>query len=195
VEQGATLIHLSTDYVFDGTATEPWAEDAPVAPISAYGRTKLAGERAVLAVDAGYVVRTAWLYGAEGPSFVHAMVRLAGERETIEVVSDQHGQPTWTGDLADRIIALAGSGAPRGVYHATASGRTTWHGLAREVFALLGLDPSRVRETTSDRFPRPAARPAFSVLGHERWAAAGLAPMRDWREALHAAWPSLVAGF
>ncbi|TDD75379.1 SDR family oxidoreductase, partial [Actinomadura rubrisoli] len=162
------------------------------APVNAYGRTKLAGERAVLGYEHGYVVRTAWLYGAHGPNFVRTMARLAGERDSVEVVDDQVGQPTWTGDLAARIVELAGAeAAPAGIYHGTNGGRTSWFGLAREVFTLLGLDPERVRPTTSDRFPRPAARPAFSVLGHGRWARAGLAPMRGWREALHAAWPSL----
>ncbi|KAB2377507.1 dTDP-4-dehydrorhamnose reductase [Actinomadura montaniterrae] len=194
-EIGAKLVQVSTDYVFDGTATEPYPEDAPTAPVNAYGRTKLAGETAVLGYGRGYVVRTAWLYGAHGPSFVRTMARLAGERDTVEVVDDQAGQPTWTGDLADRIIALARADAPAGAYHGTNAGRTTWYGLAREVFALLGHDPARVRPTTSDRFVRPAPRPAFSVLGHGRWAAAGLAPMRDWRDALHAAWPSLTAAW
>ncbi|MGI5326224.1 dTDP-4-dehydrorhamnose reductase [Actinomadura nitritigenes] len=194
-EIGAKLVQVSTDYVFDGTATEPYPEDAPTAPVNAYGRTKLAGEAAVLGYERGYVVRTAWLYGAHGPSFVRTMARLAGERDTVEVVDDQAGQPTWTGDLADRIIALARADAPAGAYHGTGAGRTTWYGLAREVFALLGLDPARVRPTTSERFVRPAPRPAFSVLGHGRWAAAGLAPMRDWRDALHAAWPSLAAAW
>ncbi|MQY04010.1 dTDP-4-dehydrorhamnose reductase [Actinomadura macrotermitis] len=184
----ARLVQISTDYVFDGTATEPYAEDAPVAPVNAYGRTKLAGE---LAAKDGYIVRTAWLYGAHGPNFVRTMMRLAAERDTVEVVDDQLGQPTWTGDLAEQVIALGLSGAPPGVYHGTNGGRTSWYGLAREVFALLGLDPERVRPTSSEKFPRPAPRPAFSVLGHDRWAAAGLAPMRDWREALHAAWPGL----
>ncbi|MBX6767106.1 MAG: dTDP-4-dehydrorhamnose reductase, partial [Actinomadura rubrobrunea] len=186
----ATLVQISTDYVFDGRADRPYPEDARPAPVSAYGRTKLAGERAVLETGRGYVVRTAWLYGAHGPNFVRTMTRLAAERDTVEVVDDQRGQPTWTGDLAEQIIALVGSGAPPGVYHGTNAGETTWYGLAREVFALLGLDPDRVRPTTTDRFPRPAPRPAYSVLGHDRWAQAGLKPMRDWREALHAAWPS-----
>jgi dTDP-4-dehydrorhamnose reductase len=190
-DAGARLVHVSTDYVFAGTGTDPYAEDAPTAPINAYGRTKLAGERAVLDSGDGYVVRTAWLYGAYGPSFVRTMMRLAGERETVTVVDDQHGQPTWTGDLADSIIALVRSEAPAGVYHGTNTGRTTWYGLAREIFTLLGLDPERVLPTTSDAFPRPALRPANSVLGHDRWAEAGLPPLRDWRAALHAAWPHL----
>lgn len=188
---GAALIQISTDYVFSGTASEPYPEGAPTSPVNAYGRTKLLGEKAVLAYRKGYVLRTAWLYGAHGPNFVRTMVRLAGERDTVDVVDDQHGQPTWTGDLADRIIALADAAPAPGVYHATGSGRTTWYGLARELFTLLGHDPARVRPTMTANFPRPAPRPAFSVLGHDRWAEAGLSPMRDWRTALHAAWPTL----
>ncbi|RFS84673.1 dTDP-4-dehydrorhamnose reductase [Actinomadura spongiicola] len=190
-EIGASLVQISTDYVFDGTGDAPYREDDRTAPANAYGRTKLAGERAALAYERGYVVRTAWLYGAHGPNFVRTMMRLAGERDHLDVVDDQTGQPTWSGDLAERIVELVGSGAPPGVYHGTNAGRTTWCGLAREIFTLLGLDPARVRATTTDRFPRPAPRPAFSVLGHDRWAAAGLPPMRDWRDALRAAWPLL----
>lgn len=190
-ETGARLFQVSTDYVFDGTSPGPYPEDALTAPVNAYGRTKLVGERTALGLAQGYVVRTAWLYGAHGGNFVRTMARLAGERETVDVVDDQWGQPTWTVDLADQIIALAGSKARAGVYHATSSGRTTWCGLAREVFTLLGLDPARVRPTTSDKFPRPARRPANSVLAHDGWASADLPPIRDWRTALHAAWPTL----
>ncbi|MFF4892053.1 dTDP-4-dehydrorhamnose reductase [Micromonospora chersina] len=187
---GARMIHVSTDYVFRGDATEPYPEDAPTSPVNAYGRSKLAGERAMAALlpESGYTVRTAWLYGAHGPNFVATMLRLAGERERLDVVNDQRGQPTWSYRLAERLVALAdaalaGHAAP-GVYHGTASGETTWYDLARAVFALRGLDPDRIRPTTSDRFPRPAARPSYSVLAHDRWAAAKLQPMADWRSGL-----------
>jgi dTDP-4-dehydrorhamnose reductase len=183
------LVHVSTDYVFSGAGTSPYPEDAPTAPLNAYGRSKLAGEEAVLATlpATGYVVRTAWLYGAQGRNFVKTMLRLAATREFLDVVDDQVGQPTWSRDLADRLVALADSDAPAGVYHGTASGQTTWHGLAQAVFALSGLDPSRVRRTTSAAYVTPAARPSYSVLGHDRWAAAGMAPMRDWHTMLTAA--------
>jgi dTDP-4-dehydrorhamnose reductase len=188
---GARLLHVSTDYVFAGDGTQPYAEDAPTAPRSVYGATKLAGELAVLETlpGTGYVVRTAWLYGATGSNFVRTMVRLAGERDVLEVVDDQLGQPTWAADVADRLVALGEAEAPPGVYHATSSGSTTWFGFARAVFEAYGLDPERVRPTTTDRFPRPAPRPAYSVLGHARWAAAGLEPIRDWRAAADAALP------
>jgi dTDP-4-dehydrorhamnose reductase len=188
---GKRLIHVSTDYVFDGAARAPYAEEAPTAPINAYGRGKLIGEQATLAAG-GYVVRTAWLYGEHGPNFVKTMLRLAASRETVDVVDDQEGPPTWSYALAGQIVALARAGAAPGVYHGTASGSTTWFGLARAAFEEAGLDPSRVRPTTSDKFVRPARRPSYSVLGHDRWAETGVAPLPDWRTMLHAAMPVLI---
>ncbi|MEW2557923.1 dTDP-4-dehydrorhamnose reductase [Streptomyces griseorubiginosus] len=192
---GAVLLHVSTDYVFAGDATAPYAEDAPTAPRSAYGRTKLAGEKAVLANERGYVVRTAWLYGTGGPNFVKTMIKLEGVKDTLDVVDDQRGQPTWSADLAGLLVelgrgALAGT-APAGVYHGTNSGETTWHGFTQEIFRLLGADPDRVRPTTSEAFVRPAPRPAYSVLGHGRFAEAGIEPLRDWRTALTEAFPEI----
>ncbi|MFF7048488.1 dTDP-4-dehydrorhamnose reductase [Streptomyces griseorubiginosus] len=192
---GAVLLHVSTDYVFAGDATAPYAEDAPTAPRSAYGRTKLAGEKAVLANERGYVVRTAWLYGTGGPNFVRTMIKLEGVKDTLDVVDDQRGQPTWSADLAGLLVelglgALAGT-APAGVYHGTNSGETTWHGFTQEIFRLLGADPDRVRPTTSEAFVRPAPRPAYSVLGHGRFAEAGIEPLRDWRTALTEAFPEI----
>ncbi|MGW2086037.1 dTDP-4-dehydrorhamnose reductase [Streptomyces sp. NPDC001880] len=198
-EHGAVLLQVSTDYVFAGDGVEPYAEDDPTGPRSAYGRTKLAGEQAVLSTlpETGYVVRTAWLYGAGGGNFVRTMIKLEGVKDTLDVVDDQRGQPTWTVDLADRLVrlgqaALAGT-APAGVYHGTSGGETTWFGFTREIFRLIGTDPERVRPTTSEAFVRPAPRPAFSVLGHDRWAAAGIEPVRDWRAALEEAFPALLA--
>ena len=184
--QGARMLHVSTDYVFDGTGTTPYAESARRAPVSAYGRTKADGELRVLAAlpDASAIVRTAWLYGEHGASFPSTMLRLAGERETLDVVDDQRGQPTWSRDLAARIVELVDAGVPAGVFHGTNSGETTWFGFARAVFELAGLDPERIRPTDSASFIRPAPRPAYSVLGHDGWSRVGLAPMRDWRDAL-----------
>lgn len=183
---GARLVHVSTDYVFDGAATSPYSEDSPRHPVSAYGRTKAEGEERVLAAhaDGSAIVRTAWLYGEHGASFPLTMLRLAGERETLTVVDDQRGQPTWSRDLAARIVELVDLGVPAGIFHGTSSGETTWFGFAREVFRLAGLDPERVQPTDSASFVRPAPRPAYSVLGHDGWAAIGLAPMRDWRAAI-----------
>ena len=183
---GARLVQPSTDYVFAGDATTPYPVDAPAAPRSAYGRTKVAGEWAVRAElpHGHWILRTAWLYGEHGPSFVRTMARLEADREFVDVVDDQHGQPTWTRDLAERIVALVEADAPAGTYHGCASGQTSWHGLAAEVFTRLGADPARVRTTTSAAFVRPAPRPAYSVLDLTSWDKVGLAPMRDWREAL-----------
>ena len=191
---GAWLAQLSTDYVFDGGAVTPYPEDAPIAPRSAYGRTKAAGEWAVRAElpDRSWVVRTAWLYGSNGPNFVTTMRRLESQRDTLEVVDDQRGQPTWSMDLAERLVALVDHSVPAGIYHGTASGVTTWFGLAQRVFELSGADPGRISPVTTDRFPRPAPRPAYSVLGHDSWGRVGLAPMRHWSDALSAAWPRLL---
>ena len=186
---GAKLLQLSTDYVFDGTATEPYPVDAPTNPQSAYGRTKLAGEQAVreLAPEHGYVIRTAWVYGAGGKNFVKTMARLEANRETLTVVGDQIGSPTWTYDLAGRLVDLARSDQPAGVYHLSGGGRTSWHGLAQAVFAELGQDPARVQAITTAEYPTPAKRPAFSVLSDAEWLATGLPPMMDWQDALVAA--------
>jgi dTDP-4-dehydrorhamnose reductase len=186
---GAKLIQVSTDYVFDGAAHEPYPVDAPTNPASAYGRTKLAGELAVreLAPELSYVVRTAWVYGATGANFVKTMLRLEGSNETLNVVDDQRGSPTWSKDLARGLVELARSEAPAGIYHCTNSGDTTWHGLTQAIFAEIGADPARVLPTTTDKFPRPAPRPAYSVLSSKAWTEAGLAELPDWRSALHAA--------
>jgi dTDP-4-dehydrorhamnose reductase len=194
---GARLVQVSTDYVLPGDATDPYPEDAATRPVNAYGRGKLLGEQAVLGTlpDTGYVVRTAWLYGAQGRNFVTTMLRLAGERETVDVVDDQQGQPTWSYALAGQLVALGRAAyrgrAAAGIYHGTAAGRTTWFGLARAVFGAAGLDPERVRPTTTDRFPRPAPRPAYSVLGHDRWAATGIPALPDWHAMLVSALPNL----
>jgi dTDP-4-dehydrorhamnose reductase len=191
---GARLAHVSTDYVFAGDAKEPYPEDAPPAPRSAYGRTKAAGEWAVRAeLPRGHwIVRTAWLYGEHGNNFVRTMARLERERETLDVVDDQRGQPTWSRDLADAIVSLIDVEAPTGTYHGTSSGECTWFDLAQEVFTGLGADPGRVRPTTSESYRRPAPRPAYSVLGHDGWARSGLSPIRPWKEALAEALPRLI---
>lgn len=189
----AKLLHVSTDYVFRGTGSVPYAEDAEPDPASVYGQTKLIGERAVrsLLPDSGFVVRTAWLYGEHGNNFVKTMLRLERQRETLSVVDDQIGQPTAARDLARQILLLARSVAPAGIYHGTNTGQTSWFGLTREIFRLIGADPDRVRPTDTVSFPRPAPRPAYSVLGHDRWAAVGLPAMRPWQEALAETLPAV----
>ena len=193
-ESGARLVHVSTDYVFAGDATTPYDVTDPTDPRSAYGRTKLAGERAVL--DAGgYVVRTAWVYGATGRNFVKTMAALERQRETLTVVDDQRGSPTWSYDLATGLAELARSDAPPGVYHCTNTGEATWCDLARAVFEELGADPARVMPCKTEDFPRPAPRPAYSVLSDRAWRDAGLTPLRPWRDALHAAFEQVGDAF
>jgi len=184
---GARLLQISTDYVFDGNATEPYPVDHPIAPRSAYGRTKAAGEWAVQALcPQSWIIRTAWLYGAGGGNFVTTMLRLAAERDTLTVVDDQVGQPTWTVDLADLIVRLVAAPAAYGVHHGAASGQTTWRGLAQAVFEERGLDPERVQPTTSAALGLPAPRPSWSVLSHDSLERAGITPIGDWRASLHA---------
>lgn len=180
---GAALVHVSTDYVFDGHADTPYDVEHPQDPRTAYGRTKAAGEWAVRAIHPdARIVRTAWLYGAHGSNFVATMIGLAARRDTLDVVADQVGQPTWTGDVAETIVGLVEQDCPGGFYHGTSSGSGSWFELAREAFTLAGLDPQRVRETTSDAFQRPAPRPAYSVLARSpRGPIIG-----DWRERLAA---------
>jgi dTDP-4-dehydrorhamnose reductase len=202
---GALLVHPSTDYVFDGHAATPYTEDAPTGPAGAYGRGKLAGEQAVRAAlpDASYIVRTAWLYGAHGKNFVKTMLRLAANGTAPGVVADQHGQPTWTADVAEQVLALVEKSAPPGVYHATSSGQTTWFGFAEEIFRLYHSSVARdedaerkrvaPRPVSTAEYPTPAQRPAYSVLGHAAWRAAGIDPIGDWRDALHRAFPAILA--
>lgn len=188
-EHDARLIHVSTDYVFSGDARIPYREDHPPAPHTAYGRSKLAGEQAVLArlPGSGTVVRTAWLYGVHGRNFVRTMIDLESRRDTVDVVDDQYGQPSWSADVAERVIAVGRKPDATGIFHATNAGEATWYELAKEVFRLIGADPDRVRPITSEGFHRPAPRPAYTVLAHGRWKEIGAEPLRDWRGALREA--------
>jgi len=179
------LCHLSTDYVFDGTATEPIDEAAAPNPRSAYGRGKLAGEAAVrAALPSHQIVRTAWLYGQAGPNFVLTMLRLARERGALRVVADQWGSPTWTGNLAPALVRLVERGTP-GTYHLTNSGSTSWRGFAQAIVAEAGLSVP-VKAISSSDFPTPAPRPAYSVLANRAWERLGEAPLPPWREGLRA---------
>ncbi|HEY5196960.1 MAG TPA: dTDP-4-dehydrorhamnose reductase [Solirubrobacteraceae bacterium] len=170
---GARLVHVSTDYVFDGRADRPYLESDAVGPCSAYGRTKLAGELDVLAAGGGHaVVRSSWLFGSGGRNFAATMLRLAGDgRDTVSVVTDQVGCPTFTGHLGDALVELAerlaGDGDSAGIHHVAGSGRCSWNAFAAEIFAQAGVD-CRVLPATSAEMARPAPRPAWSVLGTER---------------------------
>ena len=185
------LLHISTDYVFDGRGTRPYREDDPIAPASVYGESKAAGEREVLTAG-GTVVRTSWLFGEGGPSFVHTMLRLAQERPVLRVVADQHGCPTWTDDLADALLALAALPHEQ-VYHFCNDGPTTWHAFAvaivEEARKHRALVCERIEAITTAEYPTPAKRPAYSVLDTARIRALGITP-RSWTMGLAA----VVAG-
>lgn len=183
---GVPLVHVSTDYVFDGTATRPYQETDPVAPINAYGRSKLVGERAV--GPDGYVVRTSWLFGPAGPNFVATMLRLMAERPEVKVVDDQRGRPTYAPDLAAVLVDLARGGAAPGIYHFANAGDVTWFGFASAIQAAgraAGRPlPAQVLPTTAAAFAAPAPRPAWSVLDTTKLERAlGRAP-RPWTAAL-----------
>ena len=165
---GARLVHVSTDYVFDGQKSEPWLESDTPAPLGAYGRTKLAGEEQVAEAGGEYaIVRTAWLFGAGGPNFCDTMLRLAEERDSVSVVTDQIGSPTWAGHLSPALIELAERSGDVGIFHGVGAGQCSWNELTLELFERAGV-ACRVLPTTSAEFKRPAPRPAWSVLGTER---------------------------
>jgi len=189
---GARLIHISTDYVFSGDGTRPYLESDPTDPTGAYGRTKAAGERAVLAeAHDAIIVRTAWLYGRHGPNFVSTMLRLMASKDEIGVVADQQGTPTWAFDLSHALAAIAARpDFPAGIYHFTNSGETTWHGFALEIQRLgtdLGLlrSPCRVKALSTAEYPTKTRRPAYSVLSKDKILAAGVA-VPEWKASLRA---------
>ena len=177
---GAWVIHVSTDYVFNGAKPQPYVESDPVDPTSAYGRSKLEGERAVAAAapDAHTIVRTAWLFGAGGRCFPKTILRAARQRPELTVVSDQVGCPTFTGHLAPALVELAAQRIP-GILHVAGGGRCSWYELAAAVLAAAGVD-CPVRPVSTDEYPMPARRPANSVLVSERGAPA----LPDWRQGL-----------
>lgn len=189
IDGRARLVHVSTDYVFPGDASEPYGANDPADPKTAYGRTKNVGDQAVreLAPETGYVVRTAWVYGAYGPNFVKTMTRVAKSNDTLTVVNDQIGSPTWTRHLAQGLAEIAMSDAPAGYYHLTGGGTCSWFDFARAIFEESGLDPERVNPIDSASYPSATPRPAYSVLSSAEWTGAGLTPTPDWRAALHEA--------
>jgi dTDP-4-dehydrorhamnose reductase len=176
---GAFVVHVSTDYVFDGTAREPYVESAPTAPRSAYGRSKLAGEAAVAAAAPGShaIVRSAWLFGEHGGNFVATMLRLAQERDALTVVDDQVGCPTFTGHLATALVEIA-ERRLQGIRHVAGGGSCSWHDLAAAAFAATGAEVELARGRTAD-LGRPAPRPAYSVLRSEHLDTPVLPPWQD----------------
>jgi len=203
---GASLAHVSTDYVFDGTGSQPYAEDSPTKPLGAYGRSKWKGEQGLWAAlgqtpgasERGFVIRTSWLFGEGGKNFVQTMLGLAREREELRVVADQRGRPSYTRDLAEAIARLMGlwgsdaTGQPRapgGTYHFANAGETTWHGFCEGILETarsleIPLAAARVLPVTTAEFPRPAPRPAYSVLDTQKIEKAlGITP-RPWQATL-----------
>jgi dTDP-4-dehydrorhamnose reductase len=185
---GARMIHISTDYVFSGAfdgAPRPYDVDDATGPLSVYGKTKLAGERAVhAALPDAHVVRTAWVYTGAGTDFVGTMRRLAAGGETVDMVVDQIGSPTYVADLVSALLEIAGRPTAPPLLHIANDGAASRFEQARAVFAGVGADPDRVRPVSSEDAPRPAARPPYSALSSRSAVAAGLAPLRPWREAL-----------
>lgn len=198
-EVGAILVHISTDYVFAGDQTRPYLETDPPDPLSAYGRSKLAGEKAILSsgLERYFIVRTSWLYGPGGKNFVETILRLAAERDELRVVSDQIGSPTYSGDLAAAIFCLlkvvAGPPSPvsdvYGIYHFSNLGETSWHGFAEEIVTQASMQGESIKTTrvtpiTTSEYPLPATRPAYSVFAKEKYLAATGAQIPHWRESL-----------
>ncbi|WP_346774106.1 sugar nucleotide-binding protein [Sphingomonas sp. HDW15A] len=193
------FVHLSTDYVFDGSGTRPWREDDPVSPLGAYGRTKAAGETVVVAASPTHsVVRTSWLVGPFGHNFARTILRLAADRDEIKVVADQHGCPTSSLDLADALIALADcaiAGRAGGIWHLAGQGTASWADLAEEIFtvsAAHGGPSAQVKRIATADYPTPAKRPANSILdGTKVRDALGIA-LPDWRVGVGAFVPRFI---
>ncbi|MBE5215462.1 dTDP-4-dehydrorhamnose reductase [Pectobacterium sp. A535-S3-A17] len=189
-KQGIRLVHVSTDYVFDGNATEPYHEDSATNPLSVYGKTKLAGEQAVTqAAPETIIVRTAWVFSEYGNNFVKTMLRLAKERDTLSVVNDQRGCPTYAGDLAQAIISLLEKNAAGGIYHYCGDKEVSWYEFAKTIFsvaeqkAVLNKTPVLTSITTA-QYPTPAHRPAYSTLAGGKIQTLGI-PLSDWQRALN----------
>ncbi|KNZ70037.1 dTDP-4-dehydrorhamnose reductase [Thermincola ferriacetica] len=183
-ELNIPMVHISTDYVFDGTAASPYRETDKPNPRSVYGKSKLLGEQYVRELtNKHYIIRTSWLFGENGKNFVATMLRLAKERDEIGVVNDQTGSPTYTRDLANAISELIQQPA-YGTYHITNSGTCTWYQFAREIFRQAGINKVRVKPITTEEINRPAPRPRYSVLDNYLWRLQGMRPLRQYKDAL-----------
>jgi len=186
-EYGSLLVHLSTDYVFDGKLSRPYREDDLPNPLSVYGRTKLAGEESVRAQGGEWLIaRAAWVFGHRGYDFIRAIIRLAQDKKNLQVVDDQIGSPTYSLDFSEGLVKLIDAGA-RGVFHLVNSGQTTWFNLAQCALALAGLEDTVIEPVSTEKFGRPAARPTFSVLDTTKYTELTGHTPRRWDEALKAA--------
>jgi dTDP-4-dehydrorhamnose reductase len=188
---GATLVHISTDYVFSGDKTTPYLEEDATGPLSVYGQSKLAGEKSILAsgLTHYFILRTSWLYGPGGKNFVETILRLAETREALQIVADQQGSPTYTEDLAKAIFSLLGSNAAYGTYHISNSGSCSWYEFAEAILKLarenkLQVKAMRIMPIRTEDFPRPAKRPAYSIFSKQKYETMTGQVLPDWRESL-----------
>ncbi|MEW6114431.1 MAG: dTDP-4-dehydrorhamnose reductase [Thermodesulfobacteriota bacterium] len=181
------LLHMSTDYVFDGRLGRPYLEDDPLSPLGVYGKSKALGEHLVRAnlPDRHCILRTQWLFGVHGKNFVESILALAETRDHLKVVNDQYGRPTYSVDLADAIVQVCDRGFT-GTLHVANSGEATWHHFARKILELSGIDHVRLETQTTEELGRPAPRPAYSVLDISRFAELVGSPLRHWEQALSA---------
>jgi dTDP-4-dehydrorhamnose reductase len=187
LDAGSFLVHLSTDYVFDGNKGAPYVEEDPINPLGVYGRSKAEGERHVreLLPERHCIVRTQWLFGLHGKNFVEAILTQAQQKDVLRVVCDQRGSPTYAPDLATALIELCDL-RPRGTLHVTNSGEATWHEFARKILELAGLGRVRVEPMTTEELSRPAPRPAYSVMDNSRFIGLTGSGLRSWEDALEA---------
>lgn len=191
---GCRVIHISTDYVFDGESSQPYNEDAPVSPINRYGQSKLKGENFLLEVlpDGAYVIRTSWLYGASGKNFVKTMAKKALHNETAKVVDDQEGSPTSAQDLAKGIIELIERKPQPGIYHYSNMGSCTWFELAQSIYKKVGADSKLVSPISSSTLDLKVKRPKYSLLSKEKWKSAGLSEIPKWESSLETLLPEIL---
>lgn len=194
MKTGSILVHISTDYVFAGDKTEPYSEGDPTGPLSSYGRSKLEGEKAIMASGLAryFIIRTSWLYGPGGKNFVETILRLAKEREELRIVSDQHGSPTYTEDLANAIFSLLeteDARRPYGIYHVSNSGSCSWYEFTLEIVRLARLNKlpvkvERIIPIGTEDYPLPAKRPSYSVFSKQRYESITGRTIPEWRESL-----------
>lgn len=193
-ETGSRFLHFSTDYVFSGPGSIPWQVTSPVKPLSIYGQSKLAGEKAIQQeyLEGSLIVRTAWLYSPYGKNFYKTLLKLASQNtEPVKVVSDQIGQPTNAMELAHLVIQAIKNEIPAGTYHASNSGQTSWFDFARMIFELASADPSRITAIGSCEYKAKAPRPEFSVLENSNWSKFGVKPLNPWQDSVASAFPSI----
>jgi dTDP-4-dehydrorhamnose reductase len=193
LERYLPFVHISTDYVFDGTSVVPYKEEDPVNPQSIYGKSKWLGEKEVLTRNpTAYILRTAWVYGAHGHNFPKVIAKKLRNNETLNVVNDQTGSPTWTFDLAKAIVEVMDKRPKAGIYHVTNDDSCSWFEFAQTIAKSLDVDPNLVKPTDSKSFVRLAVRPKFSVLSNKKWKNAGLTPLRSWKDAWQEAAKSVL---